>query len=111
LLLTHPRQFAFVGQDEDVNTWSIMESPGELVNFVCCQTRKINDFAKNIGAGPTLLLLNMKSWIWLLVIASILSSIPCSILASGRGLEGTHYTDSGLVAKVWSFTLGNIGEQ
>jgi hypothetical protein len=109
LIKTHPRQYDLDGEDEDVNKWSICKSPGSLLTTKCFTKRRISDFIQNLGAGPGLFLLSLRTYIDLFIFLSLLSFIPCLVVYSGNQVDSLD--DSGSLSKLFSqFSLGNIGE-
>ena len=72
--------------------------------------RKIPKAAKNIGLGPSLFLLSLKSYLRLFLVLSIMSVPACVLLASGNEVSQST-TDAGLARLFAKTTLGNIGYQ
>jgi len=71
----------------EFSNWSICENLGSLVNCGCCVKRKILKVAKNLGLGPSLLLLSLKSYLYLFLLVSLMSIPSAIILMSGNQVE------------------------
>ena len=90
--------------------WSICENLSSVTSCGCCTKRKIPKAAKNIGLGPSLFLLSLKSYLRLFLVLSIMSVPACVLLASGNEVSQST-TDTGLARLFAKTTLGNIGYQ
>jgi hypothetical protein len=110
LLRRHPKQFDLDGEDEDINNWSFCKGVSNLSSDICFKRRKISDFSKNVGSGPSVFLSTLKSYIWLLFVISILNTPACMVLYSGNFVEAND-SGGGLTAWISRFSLGNIGAQ
>lgn len=77
----HPKKVDH--EEEDYKNWSICENIGSLVAYACCVKRKISTFTKNLGPGPSLFVLSLKSYIRLFLALSVLCVPVCIVLVSG----------------------------
>ena len=63
-----------------------------------------------MGPGPAVFLSSLKSYIWLLLVLSLLNVPACMVLYSGNFVEAND-NGGGLTAWISRFSLGNIGAQ
>jgi hypothetical protein len=95
---------------EEYRDWSLCQNVGSLFANACFSKKKITPFIGNMGIGPALFLMSLKSYVRLFLVLSVLAVPSCILLASGSQGESIEL-GGGITELMARVSLGNLGYQ